>query len=292
MFGVGNGVPFYRQWHAEQLGGGPPANLVLDSCELESIDLALPEGQADADLNDSGYGPFGPGAFVAAAPQGEFLRFRSGGTSAGWTLAGDGSVGQDILRRYAPTTSRRRNIQALLTQNRAYQAAWHDHAARLPRAEQVNAYLPSRFRRTKDEAQLARVVGQAQMKAAEKSPEIDRIYDALAPGQADRAKLTSPRWQAEFDLAMGRILAAKARIDGYNAQLAVIKQGKAFKDATHDTWILHPSDSISAGSALDKMAKNAQMYLNRVITEHPGTPWAEMARRELAMQPGWAWTEQ
>ena len=178
----------------------------------------------------------------------------------------------------------------MLSANRAIQAL--HNAARLPRAEQVNAYLASRFRRVEGkEAQLANMISQAQMKAAEKSPEIDRIYDALAAGQADRAKLTSPRWQAEFDLAMGRILAAKARIDGYNAQLAVIKQGKAFKDPGDDTWILHPSDSISAGSALDKMAKNSRMYLDRVIKDHPGTPWAEMARRELAMQPGWAWTE-
>jgi len=289
VFGVGNAVPFYRVWHGEQRDNGPPANLLLDSYELEGIDVALPEGQGDADLNDSGYGPFGLER-LCRATHGEFLRFRNGSNSAGWTLSGDGTISQEMLRRYAPDYVSPEQYKALLSDNRACQAL--HNAARLPRADQVNAYLPSRFRRTKDEAQLARVVGNAQMKAAEKSPEIDRIYDALAPGQGDRAKITSPRWQAEFDLAMGRILAAKARIDGYNAQLAVIKQGKAFSDPKHDTWILHPSDSISAGSALDKMAKNSKMYLNRVITEHPGTPWAEVARRELMMQPGWAWTEQ
>jgi len=292
VFGVGNAVPFYRQWHAEQLGGGPPPTLILDSYDLESIDLALPEGQADADLNDSGYGPFGLEK-LCRGTHGEFLRFRSGGTSAGWELSGDGTVSQEKLRRYAPDFVSPQEYQTLLSSNRAYQAL--HNAARLPRAEQVLAYLPSRFSQPTEKqggaATLAKMIGQAQMKAAEKSPEVDRIYDALAPGQADRAKITSPRWQAEFDLAMGRILAAKARIDGYNAQLAVIKQGKAFKDPADDTWILHPSDSISAGSALDKMAKNSKMYLDRVINDHPGTPWAEMARRELAMQPGWAWTE-
>ena len=290
VFGVGNAVPYSRQWHGEQLGGGPPSTLILDSYDLESIDLALPEGQGDADLNDSGYGPFGLEK-LCRGTHGEFLRFRSGGTSAGWTVSGDGTVSQELLRRYAPDYNvSPKEYQTLLSSNRAYQAL--HNAARLPRAEQVNAYLASRFRRIEGkEAQLANTISNAQMKAAEKSPEIDRIYDALAAGQSDRAKITSPRWQAEFDLAMGRILAAKARIDGYNAQLAVIKQGKAFKDPADDTWILHPSDSISAGSALDKMAKNSKMYLDRVINDHPGTPWAEMARRELAMQPGWAWTE-
>ncbi|HEX3997424.1 MAG TPA: hypothetical protein VHX65_02625 [Pirellulales bacterium] len=294
VFGIGNAVPFYRQWHAEPLGGGPPANLILASGGLESIDMALPEGQGDSDLNDSGYGPWGLER-LCRQTQGAYLRFRNGSTSAGWALEGDGTISQEMRHRYAPDYVSPQEYQSLLSSNRAYQAL--HNAAQLPRAEQVVAYLTSRFTRPTEkqggEAALSKKVSQAQMKAAEKSPEVDRIYEALVGGQADRAKITSPRWQAEFDLAMGRILAAKARIDGYNAQLAVIKQGKAFKDPKeHDTWVLHPSDSISAGSALDKMAKQSQMYLNRVINEHPGTPWAEMARRELEMLPGWAWTEE
>lgn len=293
VFGVGNAVPYYRQWHAVQFGGGPPPSLILESAGLEGIDLALPAGQSDADLNDSGYGPFGLER-LCRATHGAFLRFRSGSNSAGWTLAGDGTVSDEMLRTYAPDYISPQEYTALLSGNRACQAL--HNAALLPRAEQIVAYLPSRFTRPTEaqggEAALARRIGEAQKKAAEKSPEVDRIYDALTQGQADRAKITSPRWQAEYDLALGRILAAKARIDGYNAQLAVIKQGKAFKEAGHDTWVLHPSDTITAGSALDKMAKTSTMLLNRVINDHPGTPWAEMARRELQMLPGWVWTEE
>jgi hypothetical protein len=282
-------VPFSRQWHAAQFGGGPPANLVLESCELESIDLALPMGQSDADLTDSGYGPFGLER-LCRGTQGAFLRLRVGSTGVGWSLENDGTVSDEMLRRYEPDYVSQEEYKSLLASNRAYQAL--HNAALLPRAEQMNSFLPMRFRRTKDEAALVRVVNEAQKRAAEKSPEVDHIYDALVQGQADRAKITSPRWQAEFDLAFGRISAAKARIDGYNAQLAVIKQGKAFKDPKHDTWILHPSDSITAGSALDKMAKTSTIFLNRVIHDHPGTPWAEMAARELKMLPGWDWTEE
>jgi hypothetical protein len=259
---------------------------------LEGIDLALPERQAEVDLNDSGYGPFGLER-LCRGTHGEFLRFRSGSMSAGWTVSADGTVSQEMLRRYAPDYVSPQQYQSLLSANRACQAL--HNAARLPRAEQPDAFLTSRFTHPTEkqggEATLVKIIGNAQMRVAEKSPEVDRIYDALNPGQADRAKIISPRWQAEFDLAMGRILAAKARIDGYNAQLAVIKQGKAFKDPADNTWVLHPADTISAGSALDKMAKNAQMYLNRVIHDHPGTPWAEMARRELKSQTGWEWTE-
>ena len=52
------------------------------------------------------------------------------------------------------------------------------------------------------------------------------LSTALQPGESDRAKLTGPRWQASFDLAMGQILAARCRIEGYNSTLAQLKQGK------------------------------------------------------------------
>ena len=42
---------------------------------------------------------------------------------------------------------------------------------------------------------------------------------------------------------------------------------------------------------MDSMAKKARAYLNRVIIEHPGTPWAVMATRELSENVGWEWTE-
>jgi hypothetical protein len=34
------------------------------------------------------------------------------------------------------------------------------------------------------------------------------------------------------------------------------------------------------------------MYLQRVLREHPGTPWALLARTELATPLHWKWDEQ
>ena len=47
----------------------------------------------------------------------------------------------------------------------------------------------------------------------------------LQQGEADREKETVMRWQAGYDLAMGRTLAAKVRTEGYNAMLAAAKRG-------------------------------------------------------------------
>ena len=87
------------------------------------------------------------------------------------------------------------------------------------------------------------------------------------------------------------MLAAKARLDGYNAMLAMLKQGKNFANPDSKRWVLEPADEIAVGSALDKMAKNSRVVLKRVVEEHPGTPWAAIAQRELRFPAGWILTE-
>ena len=113
----------------------------------------------------------------------------------------------------------------------------------------------------------------------------------LKKGETDRARLTLPRWQAGYDLAMGRAIAAKVRIEGYNAILAVLKRGRSFEKEGSTHWILEPANTIDAGSTLKKLSGRAQTYLQRVIQDHPGTPWAKLAEQELQTPVGWKWTE-
>jgi hypothetical protein len=90
---------------------------------------------------------------------------------------------------------------------------------------------------------------------------------------------------------MGRALAVKVRTEGYNAMLALAKQGLKFKDPKNDTWELRPTVSVTVNSALEKDAGDAKKYLTRVVTEHKGTPWAVDAERELREPLGWEWHE-
>ncbi|MEC9093327.1 MAG: VWA domain-containing protein, partial [Planctomycetota bacterium] len=114
----------------------------------------------------------------------------------------------------------------------------------------------------------------------------------LKTGESSRPEESSPRWQAGFDLAMGRVMAVKVRTDAYNVMLAKAKNGLKPKDPKTNVWNLEAADTVNAGSRMTKFADKAKTYLTRVVEDHPGTPWALMAQRELDTPIGWQWVEE
>jgi hypothetical protein len=142
-----------------------------------------------------------------------------------------------------------------------------------------------------DEVKKQQTLGNVQKPAAKLLPPIDKLLEVLKAGEADEPKLTEPRWKAGYDLAYGRAMAAKARCQGYDDMVATLKTQK-FENEKSRTWILEPSDEPSGNSFDDKMAAKARDYLNRVIKEHPNTPWASAAERELSSPIGWKRSEQ
>jgi hypothetical protein len=191
------------------------------------------------------------------------------------------------MRRYQPDYLSLRDYQKLLQANRARQALVE--AARQTWIEPMEN--PQLVFPKLDDATLSALLSQAQQAAARLEPQVAAVYRVLEQGEAHRDRLTGERWRAGFDLAMGRILAVKVRTEGYNAMLAQAKQGMKFKHEGSDTWVLRPADTISSGSALAKQAAKARGYLERVVAEHAGTPWALLAARELETPLGWEWTE-
>jgi hypothetical protein len=117
------------------------------------------------------------------------------------------------------------------------------------------------------------------------------LYETLQTGEADRERESVARWQAGYDLATGCVLALKVRTESYNAMLALAKRGMNFTNPRSNTWVLVAADQIDVGSQWEKLADKARMYLNRVVHDHPGTPWALLAARELEEPIGWRWVE-
>lgn len=145
------------------------------------------------------------------------------------------------------------------------------------------------------DSRLREEVNKAQMPVAKVFYRIDELFKVLKDAEKARNTIKEPRWRASFDLAMGRLLAMHARYDGYNRMLADMKvTPRTFKDPKNNLWRLAPSKDIDiakVGPLVKQRGDAAKVYLSRVIDEHPGTPWADLATRELRTELGWTWQE-
>lgn len=253
-------------------------------------------GDKQADLPiDSGFGPYSltrlcyetGGIYFTVHPNRNAQRRVDKGQTASMSAHIEYFFDPSVMRDYRPDYVSLKEYDRLIKSNNARQA--------LVQAAQFSHVTPMESPTTHfpkvSEADLANKLSMAQRQAAVLEPKINQVYEVLKQGEPDRPKLTQPRWQAGYDLAMGRVLAVKVRTEAYNAMLAKAKQGMKFENPKNDTWDLQPADEISVGSALEKQAKQAKEYLQRVVDEHPGTPWAFFASRELAVPVGWKWVE-
>lgn len=160
---------------------------------------------------------------------------------------------------------------------------------------------------------------------------VEQALARLRAVEKERDKETSKRWQAHYDLMMGRLLATKVRCNEYNwrtGQMRVtpkIPTGKTKDGKPNNSWRLAPDTNISFGlreqpASKDTKAKDAKAkddsaqtnvkksdpkatakakeeaqqalaYLRRVSEEHAGTPWALLAQRESESPMGFKWEE-
>jgi len=252
--------------------------------------------QDDLDIMDSGFGPYAlsrlavetGGIYFAVHPNRTDSNRR---VSAYQTLAFSSHMNyffdSSVMQRYRPDYVSIDRYNQNLKNNPC-----RESVVRAALQSDVGALVTPALRFPKlDEADFVNSVSQAQRAAALLEPQIEQLYLILAIGENGRDRELVPRWQAAYDLAMGRVLTAKVRTEAYNAMLAAAKTRLKFEDPKNNTWQLVAADSIDAGSRLEKMAEQASSYLNRVVEQHPRTPWAMLASRELSTPLGWQWEE-
>jgi len=267
-----------------------------ESLYPEFVDVR-PKNSPDEPI-DSGFGPFSLSKLCAETGGIYFAvhanRGARGRVSDSATAAMSSQLryffDSKVMRDYRPDYLPQAQVDKMLAANKAKASL----VAAAKAAQVTPMEAPTmRFPR-EDDGKLAQLLGEAQKKAAVLEPKIDALYGTLAAGVPDRAKIApeEKRWQAGFDLALGRVLAVKVRTNAYNIRLALAKAGMKFKNPKNDTWILNPSDDVSqVGSQTERLAKQADEVLRRVVSEHPGTPWAQMAAEELRSPLGYSWEE-
>lgn len=262
----------------------------------ERIKLHFSGNREDRDPIDSGFGPFAltrlcwetGGIYFAVHPNRRLDKAVSRGETADYSAHIEHFFDPAVMRKYRPDYVSAQEYQRRVASNGSRQA--------LLKAAQFSWTTPleepeRRFVK-RSEAALVNSLSEAQQKAAKLEPKINIIYQTLQQGEKAREREFTPRWQAGYDLAMGRAMAAKVRTEAYNQMLAMAKRGMKFEGEKNNTWVLQPADNIEVGSQMERLAGQAKTYLQRVIDEHPGTPWALLAKRELADPIGWEWKEE
>ena len=255
----------------------------------------------DLDMIDSGFGPFHltrlsyetGGIYFAVHPNRNTKRRIRRGETKSYSANLQYFFDPIAMRRYKPDYVSNKTYVQRLNENMARQALVE--AAQYSTSGKLESPL-LRFPKL-NEANFVNLVTQAQRSAAIVEPALERLYLLLKKGEEDREQEISPRWQAGYDLAMGRTLAAKVRAQSYNSMLALAKTKLKFdkpkdKDTPqNNTWVLSPSNSTQTGSQDAKQLARAKKYLDRVVQQHPNTPWAMLAERELETPIGWKWSQ-
>ena len=133
-----------------------------------------------------------------------------------------------------------------------------------------------------------RQLSDAQKTAAETSYMLDVMLGAFSGNlEAEYQREPSPRWRANYNLTLGRLLALKVRSQEYNFACAQLKQlgsGDIEKKSNH--WYFKPSKKMGTGAASKKLAAEAERLLKRAIDDAPNTPWGLLAQRELNVPMG------
>ncbi len=286
VYSSGRPEPFYAK--GLKPVEGKPATA---SWKIEHITLYTPARINEELYNDSGYGNFGLERICRASEGGKFFRATTGRSPTGWDTEANGEIKANLLAKYAPDYISKADYENQLNANKA-KSALVKASTRLVEAEFEPPQLSFPGGDGENQARINTAITEAQKKAANPGAEFQAVLDILAAGEADRGKLNNPRWEAAFDLALGRAYAAMARTLGYNIMLASLKNGKSFTKPNSTMWVLKPSDNFEMNSQLITMSKKSREALQRVVANHPGTPWADIAQKELAAQCGWVWEEQ
>ena len=193
-----------------------------------------------------------------------------------------------VMRNYMPDYRPVRTIESEIRKNPAM-ASLVEACGRMLIA---NINLPTtRFEAPNDNV-LRQQLTEAQKPLAELDYKLRELHQLLDAGSKGREQIKDPRWQASFDLALGRVMAMRVRAHGYNAMSANMKSApKTFENTDGNEWFLDPSDEIATGPQVRKMAEKATELLQGVVDKHPGTPWATLAKKELDQPFGWKWRE-
>jgi hypothetical protein len=114
--------------------------------------------------------------------------------------------------------------------------------------------------------------------------------EELRQAGEERDKEPSKRWQANYDYILARLLTRLAYVNEHNYALGQLRRELPPRDrAIHNGWRLASQEKLESGKDARDQARDAQALLLKLVKEHPGTPWALLAKRERVTALGLRW---
>ncbi len=259
-----------------------PVDLGPESFALEVAAIPFWFSSSQYDFLSAGMGPYGLSRLVHETGGAYFLTTMT--TSA--ALSPIGNFDPQALKIFEPDYRFGTPQEYVNDVNRH----------RLRQAVMRAAELSTKYKPSSDPSLELRVTPQnylrqlsdAQKTAAETTYMIENILTAF-PGnlEAEYQKETSPRWRANYNLTLGRLLALKVRAYEYNSACAQLKQlGSGDVETKSNHWNFKPSRKLGSGAGTRKVALEAERLLKRVIDDAPNTPWGLLAQRDLSIPMG------
>jgi Mg-chelatase subunit ChlD len=250
-----------------------------ESVALEQIQLPFWYGGSQYEIVEAGFGPFGLSR-LASATGGIYFITRFDTRRMGFDPA--------RMREYRPDWVRRDEYEKEVNRSPLRQAVLT--AAQI--TQQKLPGMPAMNFPAADGPEFKEAMANNQAIAERTAYTVD---EALGPINAvvklrDREK--SRRWQAQYDLIRGRLLAVKVRCYEYNWACAVMKKDPPkFSNPRFNAWRLVPDREIRYSDKAVVAGREAESLLHRVVEDHPATPWALLAQRELENPLGFKWME-
>ncbi len=275
------------QW--AQIDQGP------ETLAPERVQIGYKDNFFEEPTIDSGFGPYAlsricyetGGIFFTIHPNRKYDRDIGRGTTKAFASHLQRFFDPEIMERYRPDYLSLAEYEQAVRKSPLRTALLNaSQMARTGVLEQPKVRFVKR-----EEAAFVRELTESQQASARLDPGLTMLCQTLAQGEVGRKTELSARWLASYDLSIATSQGERIRNETYNQMLGKAKRGMNFEDTKNNTWTLVPNDEISVNSRLQKEADEAKAIFTRIVNEHPGTPWAYLARRELERPIGWKWVE-
>ena len=279
IFGRVNGYVDYVDPKTKYIFRGLPVPQGPESAALEQIRLPFWYHGPQYEIVEAGFGPYALSR-LASASGGIYFVTRFDSRRMGFDPA--------RMREYKPDWDRKADYDKKIANSPLRRAVLN--AAQI--TQQKLPGMPSVFFPPADAPEFKDVMAVNQGIAERTAYTVDEALVPITSAAKFRDHEISRRWQAHYDLIRGRLLSIKVRCYEYNYACARMKKDPPkFSGPKFNAWRLVPDEKIQYSEKAIDAAHEAQKLLRRVIEDHPTTPWALLAERELKDPLGFKWVE-